>query len=300
MTLQLINQYSIAGAMVPPSYNNQQDYLNRVNLLVNDAQTIIATTVKKLFAQFKITQNPIKNELGNTLAYDVIQHLNYDIAYKADSAKAYYFEVDDVATIDVVVGGVVVETISNDVSGEGFKSFKGLITDIGEVQLVFKGDYSYNIRNVALYDVSFPSADKIPAFVPYREYKMPDDFFQLVGRGIPYINGDRVGHSKEYSWRGKDILLLDSNLKGEWTVDYYRYPTPIATDSAPTTELDNTIDAQLAIPYYVAAHLIMEDDSNRSYIFMNEWELKLSRLGDAPQTLVNRVEDVYFSSGYGI
>ena len=28
--LKLLNQYSVAGALVAPAYNNQQDYLNRV------------------------------------------------------------------------------------------------------------------------------------------------------------------------------------------------------------------------------------------------------------------------------
>lgn len=46
--LKLINQYSVAGVNVAPSYNNQQDYLNRIAALANDAMTEIATTARKI------------------------------------------------------------------------------------------------------------------------------------------------------------------------------------------------------------------------------------------------------------
>ena len=52
--LKLLNQYSIAGAQVSPSYNNQQDYLNRIPGLVNDAVMEIATTARKIPALIRL------------------------------------------------------------------------------------------------------------------------------------------------------------------------------------------------------------------------------------------------------
>lgn len=46
--LMLLNQHTIAGNPVSPAYNNQQDYLNRIPALVNDAVMEIATTVRKI------------------------------------------------------------------------------------------------------------------------------------------------------------------------------------------------------------------------------------------------------------
>lgn len=46
--LKLLNGYSIAGAGIPSSYNNQADYLARIPGLVDDAQMYIATTAKKI------------------------------------------------------------------------------------------------------------------------------------------------------------------------------------------------------------------------------------------------------------
>lgn len=47
-TLELINQYSIAGDKVSMSYNNQSDYLNRIPKLLDDAQIIAATSVRRI------------------------------------------------------------------------------------------------------------------------------------------------------------------------------------------------------------------------------------------------------------
>lgn len=48
--LQLLNQYSIAGTLVPLSYNDQADTELRMINLINDAQMTIATTVKPIEA----------------------------------------------------------------------------------------------------------------------------------------------------------------------------------------------------------------------------------------------------------
>lgn len=50
-SLQLINRYSIAGAEIPGSYNNQQDYINRIPGLINDGLMYAASTVRPLRAQ---------------------------------------------------------------------------------------------------------------------------------------------------------------------------------------------------------------------------------------------------------
>lgn len=49
--LKLINQYSIAGVEIPPSYNNQADYISRIPSLVNAALTYISTSTRFIPAQ---------------------------------------------------------------------------------------------------------------------------------------------------------------------------------------------------------------------------------------------------------
>ena len=46
--LSHINQYTMAGSQVAPSYNNQADYLNRIPVLLNEALVNIRTLVKPI------------------------------------------------------------------------------------------------------------------------------------------------------------------------------------------------------------------------------------------------------------
>ncbi len=52
--LSLINQYSIAGRVIEPTYNNQADYLLRIPNFADDAQVLIATTAKPIPSAVKL------------------------------------------------------------------------------------------------------------------------------------------------------------------------------------------------------------------------------------------------------
>ena len=68
--LKLLNQYSVAGAQVENSYNNQQDYLNRISVLVNDAMVEIATSAKKIPEVLRLEDLNVE-DLGETLRYEL-------------------------------------------------------------------------------------------------------------------------------------------------------------------------------------------------------------------------------------
>ncbi len=50
-TLQLINSYSLGGRLIESTYNEQQDYLNRIPGLLNDAMVFIAMNIRPIQAQ---------------------------------------------------------------------------------------------------------------------------------------------------------------------------------------------------------------------------------------------------------
>ena len=296
MSLQLINQYSIAGSSIASSYNNQQDYLLRIPLLVNAAQNYVATTAKKIFAEYVFVQNPAQNVLtGDT--YMIVRHKEQDITFSAPKAKAYYFDVDGDAEVRIVSGGAVIKTINVNHNTSGFQSVRGFTSATGDVTLVFAGAYPYNIRNVALYDENFAQEYNIPSYAQYNEYEMPDDFFQLCGRGIPQNTDTGFKLSREYKWRGQKTLIVDADMVGEWKVDYYRYPAQVTMDTPLESELDNVPEAQHCIPFYIASHLVYQDDPERARQLNNEFEVRLSRLQDEIQTEVNSIEDVYGIGG---
>ena len=69
-TLKLLNQYTRAGSPVAGSYNNQQDYLNRIPSLVNDAMMEIATTARKIPTTIRLGDLP-REEMGEEVRYEL-------------------------------------------------------------------------------------------------------------------------------------------------------------------------------------------------------------------------------------
>lgn len=175
--LQLINQYTIAGDKIAPTYNNQQDYLNRIPFLVNDAQMYIATTAKRIPASTPLSR----------LAY----------------------------------------------------------TEAGR----------------------------------WRIYRMPGDFFQFHNLSALVIHGHEPTRVPFLRTEGSSQFMLSPGVPEDSIIDYYRYPNALAAEPADSEELDNTIETHQAIPYYVAAHIVMQDDPYQQASLYNEFETRMSRLG---------------------
>ena len=80
--LMLLNQYTVAGNPVAGTYNNQQDYLNRIPALVNDAMMEIATTARKIPAVLKLEdleQTKEGDQVRYTLPEDFYQLISGSI-----------------------------------------------------------------------------------------------------------------------------------------------------------------------------------------------------------------------------
>lgn len=299
--LQHLNQYSIAGQTVALTYNNQADYVLRMLNLINDAQMEIAKTVKKIFAQYTITQMNIPNLLPDT-AMEQVNYLGSDKTLEAGAAaKAYYFEVNKPATvyIEEKIGRSwnVVATINANPTAPGFTAYKGRVITTGVTRIRFSGTFPYSYRYVGLYAYTFADDASVPAARAYIEYEMPTDFFMMVGRGIPYYKGKEFILGHDYEWRGRKTLLLRRDLEGEFIIDYYRFPTRITAATPETTELDNTLDTHEAVPYYVASALCQLDNPGLSATLYNIWETRLVRLGETVQSDVTKIEDVYDFAG---
>ena len=77
---QLLNQYSIAGTIVPLSYNDQADDNNRMVNLINDAQMTIATTSRPIEERYTIDvpEKPI-NERTKEIEFEMPDDFIYAI-----------------------------------------------------------------------------------------------------------------------------------------------------------------------------------------------------------------------------
>lgn len=189
--LKLINQYSISGAEIPGSYNNQQDYLLRIPELLDDAQMYIATN-----------QGRIK-------------------------AAVYLFDLEH--------------------------------EDKGE----------------------------------WTEYKLPEDCWQVKSSGLVRLRDGKVQRYQKYRLIGENTLLVPAGFGDDAILEYFRYPKLLGAFPKDDAKLDNTPVAQMALPYYVAAHIVMYDNAFAYQALYNEFEAKLARLTDTPHAEVEQVEDSY-------
>lgn len=191
-TLELIDQYSIAGAVTPETYNNQADYLARIPKLLNDAQVYVATTVGKI---------------------RVVEDL---------------------------------DNLSCDDNGK------------------------------------------------WLVYTMPGDFWQLCSGGlIRYDEDNELERCNLYHAIGANQIAVSKTVSGNMSVEYYRLPRPLSEKPEDDELLDNTIPAQMTLPYYVAAHLVMYDNAFAYQALMNEFESRLARLAESPTIIYGTVADTY-------
>lgn len=148
------------------------------------------------------------------------------------------------------------------------------------------------------------TARKIPAVLElkrlYQEdlghevrYTLPDDFYQFVSGSVVKTSDGRMLHTNVYSTQGKKHLILPKDEAKDYTITYYRYPKLLGDRPEKSAELDNEPETHRAIPYYVAAYLVMQDDAFQYASFYNKYEDKLAKMGQGIHAEVRIVDDAY-------
>lgn len=197
LSLHLVHQQSIAGETIPGTYNNQQDYLDKIPGLINAAQMDLATTAARI---------PM-----TTFLRDLVHE------------------------------------------------------DMGSA----------------------------------RVYTLPEDMWQRRGSGIltpiidPYTQMPRYTRFNQVQMIGNNKVILPRNLPEASILEYFRYPNQLPALPEDTAELDNTPLAQTAVPFYVAAHLVIQDDAFLYASLYNEYESKKASMIDMVYTEPGVVEDVF-------
>lgn len=279
--LQLIREYSNNGSIIGTGDN--ADYLLSMNNLADIAQKEIAT-YKKIQDQYTFSHMPIPVQNATNEGFDVIQKLDEDFIFQQTGSKAYYFEVDNIATIYIEEfnngSWNALSTISNSIKNE-FTAYKGLITPTVSTNLIrlrFSGDYVYSIRNYALYKYAFPTVDDVQEYSPYLRYDMPSNFMEL--KEIMFeTNNKQYMPLTNCFWENKNLLIA-YDLKGQIIIDYFKYPDTITSDSLDSMQFEVDTDAQELIPLYIAARVLIDENPSISTNLLNEYQLKLSRLHD--------------------
>lgn len=161
-----------------------------------------------------------------------------------------------------------------------------------------------NLVNDAIMEIA-ATARKIPVVLRLSEldgveegktirYSLPEDFFQFKSGGTVVTTVDgRVLRTNVYQTQGRSHLLIPKDAVGDYTIEYYRYPKLLGDDPKDNEELDCDPLACRAVPYYVAAHLVIHDEAFLYQAFYNKYEDILAKSYPAPYASVSQVHDAY-------
>lgn len=126
---------------------------------------------------------------------------------------------------------------------------------------------------------------------------LPGDLFEIRRVFGMQEDGEYAGISNYV--RVGDSLLIPKGFHPVF-LDYCRYPRQLSLEPKNEDVLDVEPDAATAIPYYVAAHLVLYDDPKMRDVLMDEFEVKLIRLRAGVTAQQETVSDVYrFSAPNG-
>lgn len=123
-------------------------------------------------------------------------------------------------------------------------------------------------------------------------YQLPNDCYYICG-GLLRLKGNQVSRYCGYRTVGSRQLLIPAADGGKYMVEYFRYPMVSGDTPADEDFLDCPPEAQMALAYYIASHLAMEDNNYLHAALHNEFELKLLRLREGELVQCDLVEDVY-------
>ena len=135
--------------------------------------------------------------------------------------------------------------------------------------------------NTALFEVAeIKKIEKVFEFkneeVVDEEYKsigLPDDFMQE--KKLRYFSTNN--HNLKY-YIQKDNLKIYKTCLGKFELEYYAIPEEITEDNAEDYEFELDLDAQMALPYYVASSVLMSDVSANYTAFEAKYNAKIEQL----------------------
>lgn len=229
-----------------------------------------------------INHEPIPNELGDT--FSPVRRFDEDLTFvSSKGAKAYYFECDGSgrAVIDHLENGdwKPVNAISFVGTPGAFVAHSGLIEAEGAVKITFDGEFSYCVKNVALYNILLSANEKdIQPYANYVAYdisSLVDDFWSLCSPPIDFTNTKAIALNQDYLVENGRTILLPFDNTGLYKILYNHRPTPIRslnagesfTSIADRIDLDEDLCALL--PLLIASFVLAEDEPEMANYYLN-------------------------------
>lgn len=243
---------------------------------INRAIGTIASTVRPITSKYVISQYQLKNSLSGGAG---LKHYDGNKISYTGKGVSYYFECDGTgtATIKSGLGDIVVNMQSN----REFKAYKGFCD--GNTTIEFTGEFSYNIKNVAIYtEKTSNNIDDIPPFAECIFY----DFKKIAeSKGEVFIEFDdkyKKGDGtvcafstvNDFDVIDRHILRLNAADKTEYTIYYRKQFTPITDQTPADTEMELDPDLHVLIPLLAAFYVWQDDEERKADKYYNDYETK--------------------------
>lgn len=135
--------------------------------------------------------------------------------------------------------------------------------------------------NTALFEVSqikkilkvYQFSIKEKANTEYKIIGLPDDFAKE--KRLRYFSSN---NSILKYYIQKDKLKIHNSCLGDFELEYFAIPEEITEDNEEDYEFELDMDAQMALPYYVASSVLMSDVSANYTAFEAKYNAKIEQL----------------------
>ena len=129
----------------------------------------------------------------------------------------------------------------------------------------------------------------------WRVFSLPEDCWQVCSGGVFRLGTDgSVERTNGFRLLGEDrIAAPDMAGEGTWMLEYFRYPALLRAEPEDGDRIDCPAECLGAAACYAAAQLAALDDGNLQATLYNEFENRLSRLGELPSVSREAICDVY-------
>lgn len=311
--LMLVNKYTLAGDKIARTYNNQADYLIRIPSLVDEAMQIIASGPRRIQEYRELRLDPTADRLGAptyTLPEDLMDIVpggllvvenpyetpRYDSGWARPDEWHIVFPKRDMrhfhgrvfleyfrnphSIMECVNCGMTLdgESLSVPTGATGIRVAGHTDKQTPVVKLVSGGTET----NVTL---TMQNAAKLNGMT--GEVEALDMVLQKQNKvGVGTVTAGTTIKVSGWAKPGDGVFAF-TNASG--IVSVQRAPT----EPPDCAELDNAVETHFPIPYYVAAHLVLDEDAFAYASLENEWTSKIQRLYQLPQPYRHIVEDSY-------
>lgn len=292
MTMAIADQLDESTGQINPT--DTDGYKFRVPGILT---TLQAELLKPgdIFSTFEYANKSVANLLGATAGHDYVEFLGTDINKEiTGSAKAYYFEVSDDATVyieDYTGSWNTLATVNCTPTSKGYTAYKGLVTPTPgatKSRIRFSGANRYIFTNYALFSAPFATSNDVPTYRPWVKVQMPEDFKSLE-QIINEYPQRQYAKDTAYKWEGKGSLYINYYYEGNIRIVYRPIPGIISTIND-TLQVDD-VTARTLLVYGLGMELFKEESDIAYAHFKKRFnELKALSLIDKPaseQMIVN-------------